>query len=603
MRNCLVIDNGAGSVKAGWAGEEKPRVIVPNCGGRHRTRKAEQIKGEGLLEADDFFLFRPYEGGLLVDWALQGEVWETAFSSQLMNIRGERGEELGLRGCDLLLTEPIGMPSSVASATDEVLFEGCGFDNVAYRSTLEVLPRGLALPRHNGKETLEMAGTEEDFSGRELLAPSLGPSFFENPLTLSVDCGFSFCTVAPMLEGEVIAKGVKRSGVAGGCAIRSFVSLLKRRGEDLTHSPLLAEQIFEESSSVAPSSSDFREFLKVIEGEREREAVFNFKGGVGKGNGNRQRERQEPQGEEFRSPFLKEISLGSGPTRTVESYLRAKQRPPVSLFFPPGLVVEDRQREREAGKAGQVQGETRGGVRGEGVPAPNAGAVFRSPPGLAGAVPLGATERIIRLKQERFAPFELLFQPGAFKSSSERLEGPSLPDLIYGVVRSLESLQGSPSGSPPSSSSSSSSSHHPAAAAAAQGSAGGGGGAPVSQPSEKGGERSKSKDGARLDDLLSTSAPFFPSKIVLGGGLAACPNFPERLALEIRQRFPADWPVKLYVDRDPQVTAWRGASRVAADSAEFLLSSVSLAQYREWGANARLRVSNKQSNKHLSRHF
>ena len=74
----LVIDNGSGFVKAGFAGEDAPRVVFPSIVGR--PKKVDETAGDTPLLKDYYVgeeaknkrrllrLKRPIENGYITDW-------------------------------------------------------------------------------------------------------------------------------------------------------------------------------------------------------------------------------------------------------------------------------------------------------------------------------------------------------------------------------------------------------------------------------------------------------------------------------------------------------------------------------------------------------
>jgi hypothetical protein len=72
----VVIDNGSGLCKAGFAGDDAPRTIVPSVVGRPRDRNAAIRLGEGYIgvgynaqsKRDILTLCRPIEHGVVTNW-------------------------------------------------------------------------------------------------------------------------------------------------------------------------------------------------------------------------------------------------------------------------------------------------------------------------------------------------------------------------------------------------------------------------------------------------------------------------------------------------------------------------------------------------------
>ena len=77
---CVVLDNGSGTIKAGFAGEEVPRAVLP----------ARGLAGMGDAQ--------PMVNGVVQDWDAMEAYWDHVFTNQL-NIDTEQ--------CNLLVTSPL----------------------------------------------------------------------------------------------------------------------------------------------------------------------------------------------------------------------------------------------------------------------------------------------------------------------------------------------------------------------------------------------------------------------------------------------------------------------------------------------------------------
>ena len=88
----LVVDNGAYSIKAGFA-TSSPNVendchIIPNCITRSRDKKI--FVGAQLEKCRDFgemSFRRPVEKGYLVNWEAEKEIWENSFFDKAARLK------------------------------------------------------------------------------------------------------------------------------------------------------------------------------------------------------------------------------------------------------------------------------------------------------------------------------------------------------------------------------------------------------------------------------------------------------------------------------------------------------------------------------------
>ena len=90
----IVIDNGGGLLKAGFAGENAPRVVFPTIVGHPRNRqtfyekfgpKPHFIGDEALYNRADVLLNRPIEQGRIVNWDDMETIWRFAFNELGVN--------------------------------------------------------------------------------------------------------------------------------------------------------------------------------------------------------------------------------------------------------------------------------------------------------------------------------------------------------------------------------------------------------------------------------------------------------------------------------------------------------------------------------------
>ena len=87
----VVIDNGSGMVKAGFAGEEQPRCVFPAIVGRPKNASAMQgvtqkdcyIGEEANQKRGILHLNYPIAAGIVESWDDMEKVWEYCFSNEL----------------------------------------------------------------------------------------------------------------------------------------------------------------------------------------------------------------------------------------------------------------------------------------------------------------------------------------------------------------------------------------------------------------------------------------------------------------------------------------------------------------------------------------
>lgn len=123
MNQPVVIDNGSGTIKAGFAGDEEPKCIIPNYVGRP---KYVRVMAGGL--AGDTFIGRsaqqhrgllsikyPMEHGTVVDWNDMELIWHYIYSKEQLQTFAEEHP--------VLITESPSNPRRNRERTAEILFE------------------------------------------------------------------------------------------------------------------------------------------------------------------------------------------------------------------------------------------------------------------------------------------------------------------------------------------------------------------------------------------------------------------------------------------------------------------------------------------------
>lgn len=191
----VVIDNGSGRLKAGYAGGDRPTVLFDSICGRV---KHERVMPGGALEGCDVLigdacrkhrgalkLSRPMEAGRVTDWADAERVWAHAYSAL----------EASYDGHPLLMTEAPLNPDTNREKCAEVLFEHLGVP------ALHMAPQATLSLYAAGKTT---------------------------GLVLDIGDGVAQCV--PVYEGLAVRSAVVRSEVAGRAISRRLELLLRRAG-------------------------------------------------------------------------------------------------------------------------------------------------------------------------------------------------------------------------------------------------------------------------------------------------------------------------------------------------------------------------------------
>ncbi|PHJ20822.1 actin-like family protein, partial [Cystoisospora suis] len=138
----LVLDNGSGCLKAGFAGESYPIHTLPTCVGQGRDRqKLNQnfLYGDELLISSNYFCLRPTASAsspLFSDLELLRDLWEIL----LCHKKYFGFSDFALSNNGVVVTEPLLTPAAIRDALSEILFEDFKFNQVLFAPTQQSVP-------------------------------------------------------------------------------------------------------------------------------------------------------------------------------------------------------------------------------------------------------------------------------------------------------------------------------------------------------------------------------------------------------------------------------------------------------------------------------
>jgi actin len=190
----IVLDNGSGMVKAGFAGEEAPRAVFPSIIGRPRHKKISMggqprnitfIGDAAQYKRGMLTLKYPIEHGVITNWDDMEKIWEHAFYNELRATTEDH---------PVLLTEAPMNPKANREKMAEVMFETFKVP------ALQVATQAILCLYASGRTT-----------------------------GLVLDSGDGVSHVVPVYEGYPLPHGVLRMNVAGRDLTNYMTRLLTER--------------------------------------------------------------------------------------------------------------------------------------------------------------------------------------------------------------------------------------------------------------------------------------------------------------------------------------------------------------------------------------
>lgn len=193
----IVIDNGSGTIRAGFAGEEIPSSYFPSFVGRPKHPRVMA----GGLEGDVFIGQRaqdlrgllkiryPLEHGIVTDWDDMEKIWHYVYENELKTLPEEH---------PVLLTEPPLNPRKNRDTAAQIMFET--FNVPALYTSIQAVLSLYASGRTTG---------------------------------VVLDSGDGVSHAVPVFEGFAIPNSIRRIDVAGRDVTEQLQLLLRKNGHVL----------------------------------------------------------------------------------------------------------------------------------------------------------------------------------------------------------------------------------------------------------------------------------------------------------------------------------------------------------------------------------
>ncbi|CAG8459142.1 2447_t:CDS:10 [Paraglomus brasilianum] len=224
----LVMDNGASTIKAGYAKQPETLHVIPNCKVTRGKGEKTTFTGDQLHKLSDYaglYYRLPFEKGYLTNWEVQKSLWDRTFSRDILNVNPT--------STSLLITEPCFNFPNIQHCYDEMIFEAYEF----YACCRVIAPY--------------LCG----YNNVSSLFPSQTPSVNERPdCILVVDSGYSFTHIVPIVVGRPVLTAVRRINIGGKLLTNHLKEIVSFRHWDMMDQTYVVNEIKETCCYV---SKDF----------------------------------------------------------------------------------------------------------------------------------------------------------------------------------------------------------------------------------------------------------------------------------------------------------------------------------------------------------
>ena len=190
----VIIDNGSGFTKAGFAGDDTPRVVFPSIVGKRlnpvSAGQNTYVGDQAQSKSSILTISHPLENGIVTNWDDMEKIWSHTFHNELR-------------------IDPAAQPVMLIDSALNV--------KANREQMVKIMFETFKVP------ALYVA-----------TAPAL--SLYERGLSRGIvlDCGYGFGQIVPIYEGQVLSNAIIRVNLTGSDLTNYLEKLLMERGYSFT---------------------------------------------------------------------------------------------------------------------------------------------------------------------------------------------------------------------------------------------------------------------------------------------------------------------------------------------------------------------------------
>ncbi|KAG9293851.1 hypothetical protein G9A89_019189 [Geosiphon pyriformis] len=241
----LVLDNGASTIKVGYAGFPDSLKLFPNCKvtrgkGDKRSFVADLVDTCADYSGLQYRL--PFEKGYLTNWEVEKAVWDRIFSTEVLDCEPSI--------TSLLVTEPCFNLPNIQKTYDEMVFEVYEF----YSCCRAIAPWFCI---QNDISSLYGVQSEQSSDPPDCV--------------LVVDSGYSFTHVVPFVMGRPIFPAIRRINIGGKLLTNHLKEIVSFRYWDMMDQTYVMNEVKETCCYV---SQDFLGDLEICRKKTRNNSIL-----------------------------------------------------------------------------------------------------------------------------------------------------------------------------------------------------------------------------------------------------------------------------------------------------------------------------------------